>query len=81
MLAGTLRSSKQAYGMELRRFHANTLPDFMEDMRLASRQQMFFMHDGAPAHFFLPPGTLVHIILGAGLEEVGHLLGHHTLPI
>ncbi|KAJ4438245.1 hypothetical protein ANN_14184 [Periplaneta americana] len=59
-------------GQNYTNFLQNTLPDYLEDMPLASRQQLFFMHDGATEHFFhsfLPAGTLMHIILNAGLVE------------
>jgi hypothetical protein len=34
-------------------FLRTTLPDYLEDMPLASYRQQYFMHDGAPAHFSL----------------------------
>ena len=38
----------------------------MEDMPLAYLQQLFFMHDGAPANSSLSTcSTLMHIILDA----------------
>lgn len=40
-------------GRDYTRFLRNQLPCYLEDMPLASRQLMFFMHDGAPAHFSL----------------------------
>ncbi|PSN57852.1 hypothetical protein C0J52_05656 [Blattella germanica] len=40
-------------GRDYTRFLRNQLPCYLEDMSLASRQLMFFMHDGAPVHFSL----------------------------
>ena len=38
-------------GADYGEFLVNTLPDLMDDVPLAVRWQMWFMHDGAPAHF------------------------------
>ena len=40
-------------GEEYLRFLRNDLPNLLEDVPLRQRQQMRFMHDGAPAHFHL----------------------------
>ena len=34
-------------------FLRNDLPNYLEDVPLRQRQQMWFMHNGAPAHFRL----------------------------
>lgn len=38
-------------GQTYRHFLENELPTLLEDLPLAQRTQLFFMHDGAPAHF------------------------------
>lgn len=38
-------------GEVYRNFLENTLPGFLEDVPLAIRDAMWYMHDGAPAHF------------------------------
>lgn len=38
-------------GEVYRNFLEHTLPEFLEDVPLATRNEMWFMHDGAPAHF------------------------------
>ena len=38
-------------GAVYRDFISNTLPDLLEDVPLLIRRSMWFMHDGAPAHF------------------------------
>ena len=50
-------------GAVFRDFIQNTLPDLLhEDVPLQIRQNMWFMHDGAPAHFSLiVPDTLAGI--------------------
>ncbi|EZA47402.1 hypothetical protein X777_16327, partial [Ooceraea biroi] len=35
------------------RFLRNDLPNLLDDVSLQQRQRMWFMHDGAPAHFLL----------------------------
>jgi Transposase. len=40
-------------GETYRQFLAETLPGLLEDVLLATRNDMWFMHDGAPAHFSL----------------------------
>ena len=40
-------------GEQYLRILRNDLPDLLEDVPLRQRQQMWFMHDGAPAHFHL----------------------------
>jgi hypothetical protein len=52
-LVGTVLSSGQAYWTELHRFLAYYMPDYLEDMPLASRHQLYFMIYGAASHFSL----------------------------
>lgn len=40
-------------GAAYHRFLAYELPPLLEDIPIATRQRMWFMHDGAPAHFSL----------------------------
>ena len=40
-------------GEQYLRFLQNHLPNLLEDVPWRQRQQMWFMHDGAPAHFHL----------------------------
>jgi hypothetical protein len=40
-------------GQNYRDFLRTTLPDYFEDMPLASHRQLYFMHDGASSHFSL----------------------------
>ena len=40
-------------GEQYPRFLRNDLPNLLEDVPLGQRQQMWFMHDSAPAHFHL----------------------------
>ncbi len=41
-------------------FLQDALPDLLEDVPLATRQQMWFQHDGAPGHFALPVRTFLN---------------------
>ena len=53
MLLGPYVLTNRVTGWNYTNFVQNALPDYMEDMSLASCQMMFFMHDDAPAHFSL----------------------------
>ena len=53
MLLGPSYLPNRHTGRNYTNLTQTSLPDYMEDMPVASRQQMFFMHDGAPAYFSL----------------------------
>lgn len=51
MLLGPVFLPSRLNGASHTEFLTNTLPELLEDVPIAVRQQMWFQHDGAPAHF------------------------------
>ena len=81
MLLGPYVLPNRLTGLNYTNLTQNSLPDYMKDMPLASRPQMFFMRDGAPAHFSLSAGGQFDAHYPGCLVEVGQLLDHHALLI
>ncbi|KAJ8955745.1 hypothetical protein NQ318_008617 [Aromia moschata] len=50
-LIGPIRLPNRLDGNSYLDFLQNTLPDLFDDLPLNLRNQMYFMHDGAPPHF------------------------------
>lgn len=60
-------------GETYRDFLENELPVLLEEMPLADRNQLFFMHDGAPAHFSVTAREYLNAVypdrwIGRGVE-------------
>ena len=53
-LIGPYRMPEKLNGRNYLHFLENILPELLENVPLALRQEMIFMHDGAPPHFALP---------------------------
>lgn len=51
VLLGPVFLPPRLNGRLYRDFLMNTLPELLEEISLHSRREMWFMHDGAPAHF------------------------------
>jgi hypothetical protein len=49
-------------GNHYRDFHLHDLPKLLEDVPLAVRARMWYMHDGAPAHFSRAMRDVLNII-------------------
>lgn len=64
-------------GVEYLNFLENDLPNLLEDVPLLQRQNMYFLHDGAPAHFAID--VRIHLNNHFGQRWIGRG-GPHAWP-
>lgn len=62
VIVGPVVMPDQLNGNDYLNFLQQTLPDLLEDLPLIARQNMWFMHDGAPPHFTLAVRQHLHEI-------------------